>query len=143
MFHPFVLSAETFPVFYRAEYFGAEKPVAFRLESAVVNGLRLFYFSVGPFPDLLRRSKFYPYCIKVFRILWFLKKGINIFYQANSSLFFFFSKSSTSRPRLWSSFINTWKDSGTPGSSVASPLTMASYILALPVTSSLLTVRNS
>src|SRR5208283_4351013 len=141
--HSFVFSAEAFPVFYRAEYLGAEKSVTFRFESTVINSFRFLYFSMGPFPDLFRRCKFYPYCIKVFRILRFLKKGINIFYQPNSSLFFFFSSSSTSSPRLWSSFINTWKDSGTPGSSIGSPFTMASYIRDLPLMSSLFTVRNS
>src|SRR5271157_6091429 len=143
MLHPFVLSAEAFPVFYRTEDLGAEKPVAFRFEGAIINGFRLLYFSIGPFPDLLGRCKLYPYCIKVFRILRFLEKGINIFYQPNSSLLFFFSRSSTSSPRLWSSFINTWKDSGIPGSRIGSPFTIASYMRDLPLMSSLFTVRNS
>src|SRR5213594_4053122 len=51
--------------------------------------------------------------------------------------------SSTSRPRLWSSFTSTLKDSGSPGSRKGSPFTIASYIRERPGTSSDLTVRNS
>ena len=42
------------------------------------------------------------------------------------NLFIFFRKILTSRPRLCSSLINTLKDSGTPGSGIFSPLTIAS-----------------
>ena len=41
-----VLTAGTFPVFGRTKDFLAEKPVFFRLEGPVVNGLRLFYLTV-------------------------------------------------------------------------------------------------
>ena len=45
--------------------------------------------------------------------------------------------------RAWSSLMSTLKLSGRPGSSVYSPLTIASYMRVRPMTSSLLTVRNS
>src|SRR5208337_1557143 len=50
---------------------------------------------------------------------------------------------STSRQRLCNSRTRTLNDSGTPGSMAASPLTMASYILARPYTSSDLAVSSS
>ena len=43
----------------------------------------------------------------------------------------------------WSSFTSTLKDSGTPGSMVFSPLTIASYAFTRPTTSSDLTVSIS
>src|SRR6266567_1127992 len=46
------------------------------------------------------------------------------------------SRSSTSRQSDWSSLIRTLNDSGSPGSRVCLPLTMASYILVRPATSS-------
>jgi len=36
VFHPLVLTAYAFPVFYRTEYLGTEEAVAFRLECAVI-----------------------------------------------------------------------------------------------------------
>src|SRR5207248_3460859 len=50
---------------------------------------------------------------------------------------------STDRPRLCSSLTSTLNDSGTPGSSTSSPLTIASYAFTRPTTSSDLTVSNS
>jgi len=48
-----------------------------------------------------------------------------------------------SRPRPFNSCINTLNDSGKPGSGSVSPFTIASYVLALPTTSSDLTVKIS
>ena len=55
-FQAFVLTAQTFVVFHRAENFGAEQAVAFRFESTVVDGFRLFHFAVRPRPDGFGRS---------------------------------------------------------------------------------------
>src|SRR5208283_3474550 len=49
-----VLAAQTFPVRDRTENFGAEQAVPLGLEGAVVDGLRLGDFSVGPGTDLFR-----------------------------------------------------------------------------------------
>jgi len=49
----------------------------------------------------------------------------------------------TSKHKLWSSFIRTLNDSGIPGSGIFSPLTIASYALTRPTTSSDLTVSIS
>ena len=51
--------------------------------------------------------------------------------------------SSTANPKLWSSFNKTWNDSGIPGRSISSPLTIASYVFILPTTSSDFTVNIS
>ena len=48
-----------------------------------------------------------------------------------------------SNPRPFNSCFNTLKDSGSPGSGIGSPLTMASYVFALPITSSDFTVKLS
>src|SRR5271154_3925793 len=50
--HALVFSAQTFPVRDGAKNLGAEQSVALRLEGAVVDGLRLGYFAVGPRPNL-------------------------------------------------------------------------------------------
>src|SRR6202040_1931171 len=51
MLHPLVLAAQAFPVGNGAKDFGAEKAVAFGLKGAVVDGLRLGDFTVGPGTD--------------------------------------------------------------------------------------------
>src|SRR6185436_9439714 len=55
--HPFVFTAEAFPVGDRTEDLRAEQAVALGLEGAVVDRLRLGDFAVGPRPDLLRRRE--------------------------------------------------------------------------------------
>ena len=55
--HALVLAAEALPVGDRAEDLGAEQPVAFRLEGAVVDRLRLGHFAVRPREDLVRRRE--------------------------------------------------------------------------------------
>ena len=59
-----VLSAVAFPVLRRPENALAEEAVALRLEGAVVDGLRLFHFAVGPFEDLLGGSDTYLNSVK-------------------------------------------------------------------------------
>src|SRR4051794_28909257 len=55
--HALVLAAEALPVGDRSKDFGAEQPVAFRLERAVVDRLRLGHFAVRPREDLVRRRE--------------------------------------------------------------------------------------
>ncbi len=55
--HALVLAAQTFPVRHRTEDFRAEQAIAFRLERAVVDGLRLGDFAVRPGTDFLRTSQ--------------------------------------------------------------------------------------
>src|SRR6267142_3627157 len=52
--HALVLAAQAFPVRHRTENFGAEQAVAFRLERAVVDGLRLGDFTVRPGTNFFR-----------------------------------------------------------------------------------------
>ena len=59
MLHALVLAAVALVVFDRAENLGAEKTVALGLERAVVDGLGLFHFAVGPFPNGFGRSDGY------------------------------------------------------------------------------------
>ena len=52
--HALVLSAVTLVILYRAEDLGAEQPVAFRLESPVVDRLWLLDFAKRPLPNFFR-----------------------------------------------------------------------------------------
>jgi hypothetical protein len=52
-----VLAAQALVVLDRAEDLGAEQAIALRLEGAVVDGLRLLDFAVGPGTDLVRRGQ--------------------------------------------------------------------------------------
>ena len=54
MLEALVLAAQALVVLHRPEDLGAEQAVALRLEGAVVDGLRLLHFAVGPRPDHLR-----------------------------------------------------------------------------------------
>ena len=49
-----VLAAVAFPVLGRSENTLAEQAVFFRLQRTVVDGLRFFDLSMGPFADLIR-----------------------------------------------------------------------------------------
>src|SRR5205085_9469101 len=60
-----VLAAVALPVLRRTEDALAEKPVALRLERAVVDGLGLRYLARGPVADLLRRGEADPDCIEI------------------------------------------------------------------------------
>ncbi len=55
MAHPLVLAAVAFVVLGRPENFGAEQPVAFRLEGPVVDGFGLLDLAVRPRADHFRR----------------------------------------------------------------------------------------
>ena len=48
IFHSLVLSAQTLIVLDRTENAGAEQTVSLRLERTIVDGFRLFDFTVGP-----------------------------------------------------------------------------------------------
>src|SRR3954451_14438734 len=63
--HALVLAAEALPVGDRAEDLRAEQAVAFRLERAVVDGLRLGDLAEGPLLDLLRRRETDPDRVEV------------------------------------------------------------------------------
>src|ERR1700724_2014210 len=52
--HALVLAAQTLPVGDGAKNLGAEKAVAFRLEGAVIDGLRLGNFAVRPGTNFFR-----------------------------------------------------------------------------------------
>jgi hypothetical protein len=65
MLHALVLAAEALPVGDRAEDARAEKPVALRLEGAVVNGLGFSNLTMRPAPDLLRGSQHDADCVEV------------------------------------------------------------------------------
>ena len=64
----------------------------------------------------------------------------NLSLEGNS---IFYSSNLISKPRPFNSCINTLKDSGKPASGIFSPLTIASYAFALPITSSDFTVSIS
>ena len=72
MLHAFVLAAETLPIRNWTKDARAEQTVAFRLEGAVVDRLRLGYFTVRPLTDLFRRSERDANRLEVRRELRFL-----------------------------------------------------------------------
>ena len=53
MFQTLVLAAQALVILDRAENFGTEQTIAFRLEGTVVNSFRLFNFAIGPGTDFL------------------------------------------------------------------------------------------
>jgi hypothetical protein len=55
--HALVLAAQTFPIGDGTKDARAEQAVAFGLERAIVDRLRLRHFAVRPLPDLLRRRE--------------------------------------------------------------------------------------
>ena len=57
MLQTLVLAAQALVVLYRSEDLRAEKTVTFRLERAVVDGLRLLHFAVRPRADHFRRGE--------------------------------------------------------------------------------------
>ena len=54
--HAFIFPAETLPVGYRPKDSRAEQSIAFRLEGAVINGLRLGNLTMRPAADFFRRG---------------------------------------------------------------------------------------
>jgi len=69
-----------------------------------------------------------------------ISSSLNSFNLTSSLLSF---NTLTSKHKACNSLIRTLNDSGTPGSGMFSPLTIASYVLTLPTTSSDLTVNIS
>src|SRR5262245_16326887 len=63
--HALVLAAEALPVGDRAEDLRAEQPVAFRLERAVVDRLRLRHLAERPRHDLFWRGKRDPNRVEI------------------------------------------------------------------------------
>src|SRR6185437_1341036 len=57
MLHALILAAQALPILGGAENPGAEKAVALRLESPVIDSLRLGDFAVAPTPDFFRRCQ--------------------------------------------------------------------------------------
>ena len=57
MLHPFVLTAQTFPVRNRAKNAGAKQSVAFRFERSIIDRFRLGNLTVRPRTDLIRRRQ--------------------------------------------------------------------------------------
>ena len=141
--HAFVLAAVALVVLGRPEYLGAEQAVAFGFERPVIDGFRLLDLAVGPRLHQIRGSQRNTNSAEAQRVLGFFEETQKIFHDALTSPYWSSSTSSTFSARLWSSRIMTLKDSGKPGSSTFSPLTMASYIRVRPATSSDLTVSIS
>src|SRR5271157_4579267 len=63
--HPLILAAQAFPIGDGAEDFCAEQAVTLRLKGAVVDGLRLGDFAVGPGTDFFRTGEADPDGIKI------------------------------------------------------------------------------
>jgi hypothetical protein len=145
--HALVLAAQALPVGDRAEDLGAEQAVTLGFERAVVDGLRLHDLAMGPGPDLLRARQTQADGVEVVEGLRLLEKGPNLGQGSTLHLPAPYSSSccssSTSSASACSSRTNTLNDSGRPGSSGTWPLTMLSYTLARPSTSSDFTVRSS
>src|SRR5262249_15812718 len=157
--HGLVLAGVALVVLGRPEDLGAEEAVTLGLEGAVVDGLRLLHLAVRPRPDLLRRGQRDANGVESEGVLRLLEQTEQIFHHRDDpsrededvisasllghSWWGCSSKSSTSSARLWSSFTMTLNDSGRPGSSTFSPLTMASYMRVRPATSSDFTVSIS
>ena len=57
MLQALVFAAQAFVVFDRPENFRAKQAIAFRFESAVVDGFRLLDFAIRPRANLLRAGK--------------------------------------------------------------------------------------
>ena len=54
IFHPLIFAAQTFVILDRAKDTGAEQTIALRLEGAVIDGLRLLDFAIGPGKNFFR-----------------------------------------------------------------------------------------
>src|SRR5262249_24102601 len=76
--HALVLAADALVVLDRAKDLGAEQAVAFRLERAVVDGLRLLDLAVRPFPDLVRAREADAHRGERKRIFRLFEEGENI-----------------------------------------------------------------
>ena len=74
MLEALVLAAQAFVVFDRPKDLGAEQAIALRLESTVVDRLRLLDFTIRPRTNLVGRSKANPDCIKMLFLLYLLEQ---------------------------------------------------------------------
>ena len=52
--HAFVFTTVTLIVFGGTKYLRTEETIALRFEGTIIDGFRLFNFSMGPFPNLFR-----------------------------------------------------------------------------------------
>ncbi len=79
MFHAFVFAAVALIILDWSEYLGAEQSVTFRLERAVIDGLRFLDFPVRPFPDFFRRSNRDFDRTKTKRVFRLCKEAVDVF----------------------------------------------------------------
>src|SRR5438105_1154666 len=75
MLHALVLAAEAFPIRHWPEDAGAKQAIALRLERAVIDGLRLGYFTVRPAADFFRRGQADTDGIKVGQLVAKIKRA--------------------------------------------------------------------
>jgi hypothetical protein len=80
MFHALILAAIALVILDRPKNLGTEKSIAFGLKCPVVNGLRFFDLSMGPVPDLARRSERNSYRVETYWFLGFSKKAKQFFH---------------------------------------------------------------
>ncbi len=160
---PLVLAAQALVVLDRAKDLGAEQAVTLRLERTVVDGLGFLDFPIGPGPDLVRGRETDGDRVELFLVRQGLLEQVSeqalhcSLHPGRSRLDCVPGIQSRAgclvrdqlRSRSMSiaseriSFTSTLKDSGMPESILCSPLTMFSYTLVRPVTSSDLTVSIS
>ena len=74
MLEALVLTAQTFVVFDRPKDLGAEQAIAFGLEGAVIDRLRLLDFTIRPRTNLVGRSEANPDRIKMLFLLYLLEQ---------------------------------------------------------------------
>src|SRR5690606_3045982 len=163
--HALVLAAQALVVLHRPEDGGAEQAVAFGLEGAVVDGLGLLHFAVGPRTDQVRGSERDLDRVEV--------RGRTVLVEEVQKVFHVFLRDLESRTGPWCSSVagascapcprlrpqfssssmliaserisltRTLKDSGMPATISYSPSTMFLYIWLRPCTSSDFTVSIS
>src|SRR5690606_617050 len=139
-----VLAAQALVVLDGAEDLGAEQAVTLGLEGPVVDGFRLLDFTEGPGTDLFRRGQADADGIEVLvgrELLEQVEQGFHVCVSSTSVNHE--RSSSMSMPSDRISLTSTLNDSGMPASMACSPLTMDSYTLVRPCTSSDLTVSIS
>jgi hypothetical protein len=73
MAHAFILATVALVILGRTKDLSAKQTIAFRLEGPVVDGLRLFYFAMGPRANFFRRSDGNFDRVKTERIFRFFK----------------------------------------------------------------------
>ena len=154
-----VLAAQALVVLDRAEDLGAEQAVTLGLEGTVVDGLGLLHFAEGPGTDFLGRCQADLDGIEMLIGLDLFEQVEQRFHDDSflngdatrgtregghrSALPGQPRSSSISIPSERISLTSTLNDSGMPASMACSPLTMFSYTLVRPCTSSDFTVSIS